>query len=167
MHILPGLPLGSKPTINPLKSFEVLWSLDQKLSKYAKFWLSKSIFYVNNDPNLSKFLYHWRMSFDEYTFWYWHFLTTSYLNKFLTTFTQLTARIKNFLMDWLMVLGLNEGLAECATLCLKSWVILTCSRVYGTSWVDRWQLTWHLSLYEFLPPLHTTWHVSCMIFCQV
>jgi hypothetical protein len=34
----------------------------------------------------------------------------------LTTFTQLTARLKNFLMDWLLVLGVKEGLVECATL---------------------------------------------------
>ena len=27
-------------------------------------------------------------------------------------------------MDWLLVLGLKEGLVECATLCIKSWVIL-------------------------------------------
>ena len=25
-------------------------------------------------------------------------------------------------MDWLLVLGLEEGLVECATLCGKSWV---------------------------------------------
>ena len=28
-------------------------------------------------------------------------------------------------MDWLMVWGLKEGLVECATLCVKSWVTLT------------------------------------------
>ena len=27
-------------------------------------------------------------------------------------------------MDWLLVLCLAEGLVECATLCVKSWVIL-------------------------------------------
>ena len=27
-------------------------------------------------------------------------------------------------MDWLLVLGLEEGLVECATLSVKSWVIL-------------------------------------------
>jgi hypothetical protein len=27
-------------------------------------------------------------------------------------------------MDWLLVLGLEEGLVECATLCTKTWVIL-------------------------------------------
>ena len=41
------------------------------------------------------------------------------------TFTQLYTRLKNFLRGWLLVLGLEEGLVECATLCVKSWVILT------------------------------------------
>ena len=44
---------------------------------------------------------------------------------FSTTFTQLTARIKNFLVGWLLFLGLKEGLVECALVCVKSWVILT------------------------------------------
>ena len=39
-------------------------------------------------------------------------------------FAQLTARLKNFLRDWLLVLGLKEGLVECATVCVKSVVIL-------------------------------------------
>jgi hypothetical protein len=43
---------------------------------------------------------------------------------FLTTFTQLTARLKNFIRSWLLVLGLKEGLVECATVCVKSEVIL-------------------------------------------
>ena len=41
----------------------------------------------------------------------------------MTAFTQLTARLKDFLMDWLLVLGLGEALVECATLCVKSLVI--------------------------------------------
>ena len=44
--------------------------------------------------------------------------------QFLTTFTQLTARLENFLRGWLLVLGLKEGLVECATVCIKSEVIL-------------------------------------------
>ena len=40
------------------------------------------------------------------------------------TFTQLTARLKNFLIGWLLVLGLKESLVECATLCVKSEIIL-------------------------------------------
>ena len=45
---------------------------------------------------------------------------------FLTTFTQVTATLKNFLMGLLLVLGLKEGLVECATVCIKSEVILLC-----------------------------------------
>ena len=37
--------------------------------------------------------------------------------QFLTTFTQMTARLKTFLRDWLLFLGLKEGLVECATVC--------------------------------------------------
>jgi hypothetical protein len=48
---------------------------------------------------------------------------------FLTTFTQ-TARLKNFLRGWLLILGLKEGLVECATVCIKSEVILKCTLVY-------------------------------------
>ena len=40
--------------------------------------------------------------------------------QFLTTFTQLTARLKNFSRGWLLTLGL----VECATVCIKSEVIL-------------------------------------------
>ena len=40
------------------------------------------------------------------------------------TFTQLTARLINFLRGWLLVLSLKEGLVECATVCIKSVVIL-------------------------------------------
>ena len=43
---------------------------------------------------------------------------------FLTTFTQLTTRLKNFLRGWLLIFGLKEGLVECATVCVKSEVIL-------------------------------------------
>ena len=42
----------------------------------------------------------------------------------MTTFTQLLARLKNFLRGWLLVLGLKEGMVEYATLCVKSEVIL-------------------------------------------
>ena len=38
----------------------------------------------------------------------------------MTTFAQLSARLKN----WVLVLGLQEGLVECATVCVKSVVIL-------------------------------------------
>ena len=42
------------------------------------------------------------------------------------TFAQLSARLKNFLRGWLLVFGLKEGLVECATVCVKSVVILVC-----------------------------------------
>ena len=42
----------------------------------------------------------------------------------MTTFTQLTARPKSFLRGWLLVLSLKEGLVECATVFVKSEVIL-------------------------------------------
>ena len=42
----------------------------------------------------------------------------------MTTFTQLSARLKNFLRGWLLVSSLKECLKECATLCVKSEVIL-------------------------------------------
>jgi len=32
--------------------------------------------------------------------------------------------LKNFLRGWLLVLSVKEGLAECATVCVKSEVIL-------------------------------------------
>ena len=47
------------------------------------------------------------------------------------TFTQLNAILKNFLMGWLLVLGLEEGYVECATLCVKSWVILKSENSVG------------------------------------
>jgi hypothetical protein len=39
-------------------------------------------------------------------------------------FAQLSARLKFFLRGWLLVLGLKDGLVECATVCVKSVVIL-------------------------------------------
>ena len=33
-----------------------------EVSKCAKIWLSKSIFYVKNYPNISHFFFHWRIS---------------------------------------------------------------------------------------------------------
>ena len=41
-----------------------------------------------------------------------------------STFTQLTSRLKNFLRGWLLVLSLKEDLVKCATVCVKSEVIL-------------------------------------------
>ena len=49
----------------------------------------------------------------------------------MSTFTQLNARLENFLNGWLLVLGLKECLVEYATLCIKSEVILTCNKQKG------------------------------------
>ena len=55
----------------------------------------------------------------------------------MTTFTQLTERLKNFLMGWLLVLGLKESVVECATVCVKSEVILT----YNTTTINTATIT--------------------------
>ena len=39
-------------------------------------------------------------------------------------FVQLSSRLVEFLMEWLLVLGLKECLVDCATVCIKSVVIL-------------------------------------------
>ena len=114
----------------------------------AKFWFSKSIFYVKNYQNLSKknFIeeYHlWSTFFVVDIFWQLQFLNHFiFWNdvKFLMIFTQLTARLKNFLMGWLLVLGLKEGLVECATLCVKSEVILTRMHLFVACsiYLDEW-----------------------------
>ena len=61
---------------------------------------------------------------------------------FLTIFTQLTERLKNFLRGWLLVLSLKEGLVECATVCVKSEVILIkgASAVFGIIRRHNWDL---------------------------
>ena len=38
---------------------------------------------------------------------------------FLTTFNQLTARLKNFLIGWLLILGLKEGLVKMRQCAIK------------------------------------------------
>ena len=45
-------------------------------------------------------------------------------SNFLTNFAQVSARHKNFSRGWLLVLGLKEVLVKCATVCVKSVVIL-------------------------------------------
>ena len=39
-------------------------------------------------------------------------------------FAQVNSRLMEFLMGWLVVLGLKKCLVECATVCIKSEVIL-------------------------------------------
>ena len=53
--------------------------------------------------------------------------------QFLMTFTQLTARLKNFLRGWLLISSLKEGMVECGTVFAKSKVILS------MAWFDQIQ----------------------------
>ena len=62
---------------------------------------------------------------DSHNFWHRKLTLKVRILSFLTTFTQLTARRINFYRGWLFIFGLKEGLVECATLCVKSEVILT------------------------------------------
>ena len=50
----------------------------------------------------------------------------------MTTFTQLTARLKNFLRGWLLALDIKEGLVKSATVFIKSEVMLTWTPGVGT-----------------------------------
>ena len=55
----------------------------------------------------------------------------------MTTITQqLTAKLKNFFRGWLLALGIKEDLVKCATLCVKSEVILMSkhNRVLAIIW---------------------------------
>ena len=49
----------------------------------------------------------------------------------------MTPRLKNILMSWLLVLGLNEGLVECATVCVKSEVILTYNNQHNSNFSNE------------------------------
>ena len=71
---------------------------------------------------------------------------------FLTTFAQLSARLKTFLGSWLLVLGIKKGLVKCATVCVKSVVILPlmCAQSLAL-WVDlilKGLFWWHNSKVE-------------------
>ena len=89
-----------------------------------------TLLYVKNYPNLYKKIfiekYHFRGTFFVIDiFWKLQFLNHFiFYFQFLTTFTQVTTRLKNFLRRWLLVLGLKECLVKCATMCPKSEVIL-------------------------------------------
>ena len=45
--------------------------------------------------------------------------------------------LRNFVMGWLLVLGLNEGLVECATVCVKSRVILTYNNQHNSNFSNE------------------------------
>ena len=61
---------------------------------------------------------------DSNFFWHGKLTLKVRILPFLTTFAQLSTRLKNFVGVWLLVLGMKEGLVECATVCVKSVVIL-------------------------------------------
>ena len=79
-------------------------------------------------------------------FKYFDFGTTLF-SKMTFNFWQLL--LKNFLMGWLLVLGLKEDLVECATVCVKSEVILLQDinlaprNVNWSSYLSRIQITSH------------------------
>jgi len=118
------MPKTNNQTPKKFFSLALNWA---KVVKMAKFWLSKSIFYVKKYLNISK-----KNFIEEYDFRgtlfvidiFWklqffnHFI---FLNdiQFLMTFTQMNARLRNFLRGWLSILGPKECLVECATCALK------------------------------------------------
>ena len=62
---------------------------------------------------------------------------------FLTTFAQLSERLKNFLRGWLLVLVIKEGLVKCATVCVKSVVILT--RLHAVNaYIAQWPFSFYI-----------------------
>ena len=86
---------------------------------------------------------------------------------FLTTFTQLTARLKNFLRGWLLVLSLKEGLVECATVCVKSEVILLNVGVLLPNKVEKQQLLTdqqkiNLLIFKALYVMYSTSYVAVL-----
>ena len=79
----------------------------------------------------------------------------------MTTFTQLNARPKNYLMGWLFGLGLKECLLECATLCIKSEGMLPCKYIYSILGIQKFLL-------EKMPISNVYkifWTVAHMILC--
>ena len=81
---------------------------------------------VNNKKCAPKMIFFDKKIFekDSDNFWNRKLTLNVRILPFLTTFAQLCARLKNFLGVWLLVLGMKEGLVQCATVCVKSVVIL-------------------------------------------
>ena len=69
---------------------------------------------------------------DSDDFWHWRLTLKVRLLSFLTPFTQLTAKLINFLWGLMLVLGLKKGLLECATVFIKSEFILMQAYDYNT-----------------------------------
>ena len=127
-HILSSLPLVPKPTTSPLKSFKYCDQLSKSCQKLGvilenkvvqKLKFPKSVNNKRCTPkikffNEKKFRKIWIIF--EIENWLWK----SEFCHFWTTFTQLIARLKNFLRGWLLVLGLKGSLEKCETVCVKS-----------------------------------------------
>ena len=98
---------------------------------------------VNNKRCAPKIKFFYEIFFQKYSDIFWHRKLTLKVRilPFSTTFTQLTARIKNFLRGWWLILSLYEGLLECATVCVKSEVILI--HIYG-SVIHSWNISHQL-----------------------
>ena len=82
---------------------------------------------------------------DSDNFWHRKLTLKVRILPFLTTFTQLTARQRNFLRGRLLVLGLKECLVECETLCVKSEVML--NYFYQAPWLD---ISWPKSINTYV-----------------
>ena len=103
---------------------------------------------VNNKKCAPKiiFFYEKKIRKDSDNFWHRKLTLKVRILAFSTTFTQLTARIKNFLVGWLLFWGLKEGLVECAIVCVKSWVILKYIKIVNKCWImilfdgDKWRI---------------------------
>ena len=81
-----------------------------KMAKMAKFW-AHFLLLTFLKTSIFKPLYFlkWRPIFDDFS----------------------STECKTFLRGWLLVLGLKEGLVECATVCIKSVVILNVVKEWG------------------------------------
>ena len=132
-HIITCLPLCPKPSTIPLKKyFKSCGQLSKSCQKLqnsdfqSKFSMSKIIriclnYFFIEEYHFMSILFVIDILW-QFPFWN-HFIFQIDV-KFLMTFTQGTARLKNFLIGWLLVLSLKEGQVEPATLCIKSEVIL-------------------------------------------
>ena len=91
-------------------------------------------------------------------FWHRKLTLKVIILPFLTTFTQVTARLKNLLRGWLLVLSLKEGLVECATVCVISEVILF--YLYPSSWTSAPE--WYSSAAAIAPRPSSSGLIDCL-----
>ena len=72
---------------------------------------------------------------------------------FLSNLKNVSANIfiQNFLVDWLLILGLKEGLVECATVFVKTWVILNIIAGYSHNGMKLWG---NLKITPYMKSIH-------------